>query len=76
MVMSLLMFDASIDRKWNPPLFEERKSRITSKRSHLRIKHVRVRTDDKVYNCKTATISFIFLLILLLISETLNINMP
>jgi hypothetical protein len=38
--------------------------------------HVSVRTDDKVYNWKTAVISFIYFLIVLMMSKILNINMP
>jgi hypothetical protein len=38
--------------------------------------HVSVRTDDEVYNGKTAAISFIYLFIVLMISKILNINMP
>jgi hypothetical protein len=38
--------------------------------------HVSVRSDDKVYNCKTATISFNFILITLMICKFLNINKP
>jgi hypothetical protein len=34
------------------------------------------RTDAKAYYCKTATVSFIYLLIVLMISKILNINMP
>jgi hypothetical protein len=37
--------------------------------------HVNVKTDE-VYRCKTATISFIFLSIVLTMSKILNINMP
>jgi hypothetical protein len=38
--------------------------------------HFSVRIDEKVYNWKTAAISFIFLLIGLMITKILNINMP
>jgi hypothetical protein len=36
--------------------------------------HVSVRTDDKVYIWKTAAISFIYLLIVSMISKLLNVN--
>jgi hypothetical protein len=38
--------------------------------------HVNVRTDDKVYNWDTATINFIFILVVSMISKILNIKMP
>jgi hypothetical protein len=37
-------------------------------------RHVSVRTDDKVYNCKTAAINFIFLSIVSMISKLLSVN--
>jgi hypothetical protein len=40
LVTSLLICSASIDRKWTSPFFNERKSRITWKRPHLRRIHV------------------------------------
>jgi hypothetical protein len=36
--------------------------------------HVDVRTDDKVYNCKTAAITFIYLSIVSMISKLLNVS--
>jgi hypothetical protein len=38
--------------------------------------HVSVKTDEKVYNWKTATISFIILLIVLMIYKFFKRNMP
>jgi hypothetical protein len=35
---------------------------------------VSFRTDDKMYNCKTVAISFIYFLIVLMIYEILNVN--
>jgi hypothetical protein len=36
--------------------------------------HVSVRIDDKVYNCKTAAITFIYLSIVSIISKLLNVS--
>jgi hypothetical protein len=36
--------------------------------------HVSVRTDDKVYNCNTAAITFIYLSIVSMISKLLNVS--
>jgi hypothetical protein len=36
--------------------------------------HVSVRTDDKVYNCKTVAINFIYILTVSMIPRSPNVN--